>query len=277
MNQSKFAILAGVSRAAVIKAIKTGKLDKDINKKIDDNCAKSLLYIRQQLEKSKRKNDKSRLKPVLQRVPADPMLAPAAAAEKLKSICEPGDSKMIDTMLEKTPDLLNNILKQAEKEKSKLAKTPVLSAGKKIDRGITGGAREKTPAVAPPVGTGGVETVDPDDDSRFGAGALYREMESKDDIDNEYKKANTEKIKVATAEKLGLLVPIDFVKKKFGKMAAVILNYFFPIGERLAPILCGICKITDPEIIKLVEIEISKEMTRGLAEFKKVATEDVKK
>lgn len=101
---------------------------------------------------------------------------------------------------------------------------------------------------------------------------LYDDKES---VEIEYKKANTEKVKISNAEKLKLLIPIDVVKKKFGQISSVILNYFFPIGSRLAPLVCSECGITDPLVIKKVENIIDKEVTRSLSEFKKVASEDL--
>ena len=104
---------------------------------------------------------------------------------------------------------------------------------------------------------------------------LEQQYYDKEEIDIEYKKANTEKIKISNAEKLKLLVPMEFVAKKFGKLSAVIINYFFPMGGRLAPIVCGACKITDPKIIKKVEAILNNEITRALSEFKRASAEEV--
>lgn len=105
---------------------------------------------------------------------------------------------------------------------------------------------------------------------------LYQNLLDKDSLDAELKKVQTEKIKIHNAEALKLLVPMNIMKKKFGKISGVILNYFFPMGDRLAPLVCGICGVTDSEIVKQVKNKIDAEVTRSLAEFKKEASTEMK-
>jgi hypothetical protein len=67
-NQSSFAKLTGVSKVAISKAVKNGKLTLNENKKIDDKDSLSLVYINAQIkrnttelkrEKTIKKSDKS--------------------------------------------------------------------------------------------------------------------------------------------------------------------------------------------------------------------------
>lgn len=193
ITKAAFSKLAGVSKPAIAKAIKTGKLILNSSKKIDDQDPLSIKYMRNRLEKGK--------------------------------------------------DEYKKIIKEAKKVEIK----------KKFE--------EK-------------DSVESDDNDQHSESDSVG-YDDKEEIDKEYKKVSTEKIKIANAEKLKLLVPIEYVKKKFGKISGVILNYFFPMGDRLAPLVCGICGITDPEVVRQVKVKINDEITRALSEFKKVAAEDI--
>jgi len=80
--------------------------------------------------------------------------------------------------------------------------------------------------------------------------------------------SQTRKIDLQIAELTGEMVQRDMVKRLFGGMTSVILNLFFPISDRLSPIVCGACGVTDQ--IKILEVKaiIDKEIMRGLSEFK---------
>ena len=86
----------------------------------------------------------------------------------------------------------------------------------------------------------------------------------------EKEKETVRKLWIHNNKQLGLLVDRELVKKYFGEMGAVIINYLFPIGNRLAPGIAGICEINDPVIIKQIEELINQEIMKGLKEFKKV-------
>jgi len=248
-NQSKFAKLAGVSKVAISNAIKRGKLVLNESKKIDDNNPLAIKYLRNQLEKSKKSlvrdqvnKERSKEKPKRK----EKQEKYKEIAKELKKIIPPEEKKIIDNLFKSKPELLVPMLESAKKIKNEKQKQPekikqpeIKSISSQIDDETVNGFFEK-------------ETVE-----------------------IEYKKANTEKVKIANAEKLKLLVPVDVVQKKFGKISSVILNFFFPLGDRLAPVICGECGITDPKIIKKVKSKIDNEVTRSLSEFKKVAAEEV--
>jgi hypothetical protein len=205
ISQAAFSRLAGVSKVAILKAIKSGKLALTKNKKIDDKSPLALSYLRIQLDKSKK----------------------SLATETIKAV-----------KLKKTPKTKNKPAKQSKPPKSKIP----------------------------------LNNPEYDEEQQ----KIIEAVADKELIDAEYKKVQTEKIKISNAEKLKLLVPIDFIKKKFGKISSIILNYFFPMGERLAPIVCGMCGVTDPEKIQEVKNKINDEITRALSEFKKTAAEEIK-
>ncbi len=212
ISQAAFARLAGVSKPAIFKAIRSGKLQLTESKKIDDRDPLSIHYLRSQLERGKKDIKKETVKLI-----------------KAKKMPDP---------VQKQPDLTAN----KEDKPSNV-----------VD--------QKQSVISPSAG----ETDH-----------LYQNLIDKDSLDAELKKVQTEKIKISNAEKLKLLVPMDIMKKKFGKISGVILNYFFPMGDRLAPLVCGLCGVTDSEIVKKVKNKIDAEVTRSLAEFKKEASTDMK-
>jgi hypothetical protein len=61
LSQSEFSKLAGVSRAAIGKAVKFKKLSLNKNKKIDPKHKLSVSYIKQQKQKGKSKSDSKKL------------------------------------------------------------------------------------------------------------------------------------------------------------------------------------------------------------------------
>ena len=196
-NQKEFAKLAGVSKQAIAKAIKNKKLKLNSKKKIDDKNALSMLYLRQQLEKSK-----------------------------------------------------NELTKETVKVKKKN-----IVDNKKPENKI--------------IHSDNTNTFDKENQERFEV------LISKDEIEAEYKKAQTEKVKIHNAEKLRELIPTEIIQKRLGKLSSVILNLFFPIGDRLSPLVCSECKITTPAVIKRVKKIIDNEVTRSLSEMKKAINEDL--
>lgn len=81
--------------------------------------------------------------------------------------------------------------------------------------------------------------------------------------------------KVKLAQRLRTLILKEEVDKLFGRLYSIVLNFFHPLGQRLAPIVAGICGVTDPVKILKIEKAIDKEIMRGLGEFKKEAEKGV--
>lgn len=190
-------------------------------------------------------------------------------AIKQKTILKNKNDKIDD----RHPLAMKYLRLQLEKSKQSTVKEKVKSKVNKIKNKKPIKKNEKT---LPSDNKGGGKNNKPkENEIDFIGDEMTQQYFDKEEIDIEYKKANTEKIKISNAEKLRLLVPVEFVIKKFGKLSAVIINYFFPMGGRLAPIVCGLCKVTDPKIIKKVETVLNNEITRALSEFKKTASEEV--
>lgn len=83
--------------------------------------------------------------------------------------------------------------------------------------------------------------------------------------------AQTTKINIAIAERMGELVLREDVSKAFGKIYSVAINHFLPMGDRLAPLISGICGTSDQEIIIKVKDKIDTEITRALEGLKREA------
>jgi hypothetical protein len=81
--------------------------------------------------------------------------------------------------------------------------------------------------------------------------------------------AQTTKLNIEIARKMGILVLREDVSKAFGKIYSVAINHFLPMGDRLAPILAGICGTSDQERVIKVKEKIDNEMTRALEELKR--------
>lgn len=82
-------------------------------------------------------------------------------------------------------------------------------------------------------------------------------------------KAQTEQIKLAIAERMEILIVREEVDKLMGDLYAVIINYFFPFGDRLAPLIAGKCKMTNPDVILQIKTIIDDEMIKALTEIKR--------
>jgi hypothetical protein len=83
------------------------------------------------------------------------------------------------------------------------------------------------------------------------------------------------KEKVNLAKNIGTVILRESVGKLFGGLHSIILNYFFPLSDRLTPIIGGICGVSDPAILLKVKKEIDKEVMRGLSEFKREAEKGI--
>lgn len=88
-------------------------------------------------------------------------------------------------------------------------------------------------------------------------------------------RAQIVKLKVETAHKLGLLIERSLVEKSFDRLTAVILNYLFPLGDRLSPKIAGMFESTEQEKINEIKVMIDKEMMRGLDAFKDEASKSI--
>ncbi len=124
--------------------------------------------------------------------------------------------------------------------------------------------REKTPEFNP----FDPDFSDPDDDPR-------EDLLAASKLRDEKLKAQIQKIKVETAHKLGNLVERQTVEKAFDRQSAIILNYLFPLGDRLAPKLAGFFENTDHEKINLIKSTIDKEIMRALDAFKDEAARSI--
>jgi hypothetical protein len=83
--------------------------------------------------------------------------------------------------------------------------------------------------------------------------------------------AQTNKINLSIAERLGTLVPRDEVAKAFGRIYAVSVNHLLNMGDRLAPIIAGICGASDQDAKIKIKNKIDTEITRALDELKREA------
>lgn len=81
--------------------------------------------------------------------------------------------------------------------------------------------------------------------------------------------------KVKLAQRIGTLILKEQVVKIFGRLYSVIMNYFHPLGQRLAPIVAGICGVTDSAKIMEIEKAIDEEIMRGITEFKKEVEREI--
>ena len=98
----------------------------------------------------------------------------------------------------------------------------------------------------------------------------------KQQADTDRIKAQTALAHIKIAEQMKILVLREKVNKNFGNMAAILLNHFHPLGDRLAEIIGGICGVNDQAIVLKIKNRIDKEVVRGLEEFKRVALEEIK-
>jgi len=109
---------------------------------------------------------------------------------------------------------------------------------------------------------------DPDDDPKEDLLASLK-------LRDEKLKAQIQKLKVETAHKLGVLIERSSVEKAFDRQSAIILNYLFPLGDRLASKIAGFFENNDHEKINLIKSTIDKEIMRALDGFKDEAARSI--
>ena len=87
--------------------------------------------------------------------------------------------------------------------------------------------------------------------------------------------AQAAKINAELSAYVGDLIEKSQVNRLFGRIHYVQSDLFIPIGDRLAPVLAAMCDRSDPETINAIKIKIDEEIFRGLAELKRVTSEDL--
>lgn len=102
-----------------------------------------------------------------------------------------------------------------------------------------------------------------------------RTVYTKAEADLDKVTAQTAQIRVKLAEQMRELVAKELVHKTLGVIYSIAVNYFLPMGDRLAPILCGICSVTDPVIVNQVQDKIDKEIERALAALKEATVDKI--
>jgi len=88
--------------------------------------------------------------------------------------------------------------------------------------------------------------------------------------------AQTTKINMDIAEKMGRFFLREEVEGLFGKLSTTFSNLIHPLGQRLAPDICDICGITDSA--KMIEVQnlLERELEIAVNEVKRLA-KDVEK
>ncbi len=87
--------------------------------------------------------------------------------------------------------------------------------------------------------------------------------------------AQVRKLDIEMAERLGDLIPKKEVEKVFNRLSIALVNYIFPIGERLSPIVAGAFKTTDQEKINKVRKILDTEIERALESVKREIAESL--
>lgn len=88
-------------------------------------------------------------------------------------------------------------------------------------------------------------------------------------------KMQTRKLKMEMAEKTGELIPREEVEKAFGLISASIMNYIFPLGDRMSSIIAGVFESTDQEKINETKLILDEEIGRSLTAIKKDITDSL--
>lgn len=99
---------------------------------------------------------------------------------------------------------------------------------------------------------------------------------SKHDAEIKRIEAQTANLQLKFAEQMKAVILLEKVDKKFGNLSSILLNHFHPLGDRLAPIIAGLCGVNDHEKILEIKKIIDKEIFRGLEETKRVSLEEIK-
>jgi len=87
--------------------------------------------------------------------------------------------------------------------------------------------------------------------------------------------AQTTKYNVKIAEDMGLLIARQTVDRMFGNLYSISTNQFLVLGDRLAPIIAGICGTTDPTITMRIKNKIEEEVTRVLKQVKDITEKEL--
>ncbi len=98
------------------------------------------------------------------------------------------------------------------------------------------------------------------------------EIRSKSDYSKLKDKASVDKMNMEMDRQLGGLLSKDIIDKKFGQMSSTIVNYLFPLGDRLASQIAGVFESTDNEKILKTKELIDNETMKAITEFKKACT-----
>lgn len=207
-TQMAFAKKAGVSKVAVSKAVKAGKLKLTKKKKIDLESASAVVYLNSQLDRKRKEIEKDRERAQLAEIDRQAVSKKSVNKESVKA----------------------KVKKKPEPVDSELS----------YQRG------------------GGNDDFNPDE---LIGNLEYHKIQKE--------KTSNEKIKLEIATKLGELIPKTTVKSYFGKISAVVVNFFFPIGDRLSSAICGELGINDTSKKAIVKQLIDREITRGMDEVKK--------
>lgn len=86
-------------------------------------------------------------------------------------------------------------------------------------------------------------------------------------------KIQTKKLKMEMAEQLGELIQRKEVEKSFSLISSTIINYIFPLGDRLSPMIAGIFESTDQDKINEIKLLIDKEIELALNNVKRDVSE----
>jgi len=118
---------------------------------------------------------------------------------------------------------------------------------------------------------------------RRGSGKLKEEVKKESDENNqntdlagesvqlrdEKIRLQTKKLQIEMAEKLGQLISRKEVEVAFSKLSGSIVNYIFPLGDRISPLMAGVFKTTDQDMIHKSKVLLDQEIGRALEAIKK--------
>lgn len=88
-------------------------------------------------------------------------------------------------------------------------------------------------------------------------------------------RAQTRKIEMEMAEKMGDLIPRKDVERAFSLISSSLINYIYPLGERMAPIIAGLFESIDQKKINETKLTLEKEISRALEAVKKDITDSL--
>lgn len=117
-----------------------------------------------------------------------------------------------------------------------------------------------------------IQRQEPEPEQEIVLASTNVDAQSKYEAERRRIEAQTTKINIAIAERMGELVLREEVAKAFGKIYSVAINHFLPMGDRLAPLIAGICGTSDQETIIRVKEKVDSETTRALEELKREAS-----